>query len=178
MIAASLCAGSRHGAACTSNQGISSITSFYLLPPPFCCGCLFCGDVFLLIQSVVSSFHGKKSSSITGSGSQEPVAVLWFRAERFCNASSMGTVPAVGTRSLCETTGFCESSASELMLHLLKQKFTFKEMEGIHFFQMYHQGKEKRKQTVQIIIRKKKVFPVNDSFFQNLPVLCNCIVSS
>lgn len=47
------------------------------------------------------------------------------------------------------------------LLHLLKQKFTFKEMEGILYekiSQMYQQGKEKRKQAVQIIVRKKKVF--------------------
>lgn len=77
----------------------------------------------------------------------------------FAMQAAKGAVPAVGTRSPCETTGFCESSASELMLHLLKQKFTFKEMGGILYnvsFQMYHQGKEKRKQAAQIIVRKKK----------------------
>lgn len=66
------------------------------------------------------------------------------------------------------------------LLHLLKQKFTFKEMEGILYekiSQMYQQGKEKRKQAVQIIVRKKKDF-VNDSFSKNLTVLCNCIVSN
>lgn len=63
--------------------------------------------------------------------------------------------------SQCETPQFCESSASEVMLHFLKQNFTFKEMEGIlykNFSRHTTMGKNKETNCTNYCYRKKRFF--------------------
>lgn len=79
----------------------------------------------------------------------------------------MGAVPGVGTRrvakrlSQCETIEFCESSASELMLRLLKQKFTIKKMERIlykNFSRHTTKGKKKGNKLYKLLLGRKSFF--------------------
>lgn len=122
-----------------SNQAISllmgSLISSHLLFVVVVVVCLWW--FFLLIRSVISCFPGKKSASLSGGGSQESVGCFVVQSRKVLQCELQWEPYLVWEQgvanrwSQCETIQFCESSASEVMLHFLKQKFTFKKMEGI-----------------------------------------------